>query len=648
MAKKPPYVPQFPVVIAKISDHEVTVNGESIDLNGTPPHQAVISHIALTCAKPLDRPIRVLATDPSGTTRLIVNPDGTTTDIERAEEQKAAAPDARILIPATPALAATLEVNHLENNTVTGTLSNTETGSVETALAVSPEEFRNHAIAEAAQVAQSLSRPIRLHLLEEGNSTVLAVHPDAYTQQMAADGTLGPVQAYEATVVAEDLVRETEVEPAPALVAVPPRPELPPVLPTEAVPVESDHAEILGVHYVPDSEQDQKKDFPTRRALIIGGAAALLLGAGTVALNSLRDGHTNEASAPVDAPTPSSTPTPAPQPPVQGFSVEPAWTTQLTQNKPAFSRDGKYLAMKTDEATVDIIDAGNGKKIASLNSARTFNSDAIATGKGGFAAVINTAEKGPRLLTWAPGAKVQEHDVPAMHSIITRNGRVFISDNIPNLGSAKKTYALDGNALTTFVGPGPGPAPITLTSDAHMLWASLDGKKVPSLIKATRKGKIAREVKVRLPAKGASITQWAACSDTHLLMLWQTTQKKIATLHSVGTGKITATQEYKSAEGERLNIRLSLSGNAAYFAEIWADLETGKFTAPTGTPKEFDTLTFIPGGCQFTTGTEETLWGTNGKTRALPFGSNAIAVTDNAVFLQQGTTLSVHPTTPTN
>ncbi|MGI8647793.1 MAG: ATPase [Acidimicrobiales bacterium] len=76
--------PAYPTVIVQITNAGVLVNGETINVPaGTPPQVAAVRYIAHTVAKPLNRPVRVVANDPQGQTRLVVHPDGHGSNVEQ-------------------------------------------------------------------------------------------------------------------------------------------------------------------------------------------------------------------------------------------------------------------------------------------------------------------------------------------------------------------------------------------------------------------------------------------------------------------------------------------------------------------------------------------------------------------------------------
>jgi len=76
-------VPAHPVVAIYIEDGLVMVDGSAVEHDGMrPPQQAAIDAVARHVAQPLRRPVRAIATDPSGRTSLVVHPDGQVTDVQ--------------------------------------------------------------------------------------------------------------------------------------------------------------------------------------------------------------------------------------------------------------------------------------------------------------------------------------------------------------------------------------------------------------------------------------------------------------------------------------------------------------------------------------------------------------------------------------
>ncbi len=72
-----------PVVAIRIDGDTITVNGASIQHDGTQPlHQVAIHTVAREVAQPLNRPVRAIATDHSGRMALVVHPDGHASDHE--------------------------------------------------------------------------------------------------------------------------------------------------------------------------------------------------------------------------------------------------------------------------------------------------------------------------------------------------------------------------------------------------------------------------------------------------------------------------------------------------------------------------------------------------------------------------------------
>ena len=82
--------PPHPVVAISISDTGITVNGTPVEHDGSQPvHQVAIHAVATQVAQPLNRPVRAIATDPTGRTSLVVHPDGHATNIETLTQEPA-------------------------------------------------------------------------------------------------------------------------------------------------------------------------------------------------------------------------------------------------------------------------------------------------------------------------------------------------------------------------------------------------------------------------------------------------------------------------------------------------------------------------------------------------------------------------------
>lgn len=73
-----------PVVAIALTGETITVNGVRIAHHEAEnPYEVAVHAAARTVAAPLNRPVRVVATDPTGTrTALVVHPDGHTSDIQ--------------------------------------------------------------------------------------------------------------------------------------------------------------------------------------------------------------------------------------------------------------------------------------------------------------------------------------------------------------------------------------------------------------------------------------------------------------------------------------------------------------------------------------------------------------------------------------
>ncbi len=76
-------VPAHPVVSIHIDSGAVTVDRTVVEHDGTQPLQQVATDaVARQIAHQLGRPVRAIATDPSGRTSLVVHPDGHVTDVQ--------------------------------------------------------------------------------------------------------------------------------------------------------------------------------------------------------------------------------------------------------------------------------------------------------------------------------------------------------------------------------------------------------------------------------------------------------------------------------------------------------------------------------------------------------------------------------------
>jgi len=87
-------VPATPVVLINIEADQVTVNGVAVEHDGSRSlHQVGVHAAAERVAQVLQRPVRVIATDATSRTRLVVHPNGTATDLEVLEETHAPVDD---------------------------------------------------------------------------------------------------------------------------------------------------------------------------------------------------------------------------------------------------------------------------------------------------------------------------------------------------------------------------------------------------------------------------------------------------------------------------------------------------------------------------------------------------------------------------
>lgn len=75
-------VAPFPVVVVTIDDNGVAVNGEVVERDpDQSPREAAIDAVSRRVARALRRPVRTVAEDYTGRTRLVVHPDGHVSDV---------------------------------------------------------------------------------------------------------------------------------------------------------------------------------------------------------------------------------------------------------------------------------------------------------------------------------------------------------------------------------------------------------------------------------------------------------------------------------------------------------------------------------------------------------------------------------------
>ncbi|MDN5852423.1 MAG: hypothetical protein L0K86_06155, partial [Actinomycetia bacterium] len=75
-------VAPFPVVVVTIDDNGVAVNGEVVERDpDQSPREAAIDAVSRRIARALRRPVRTVAEDYTGRTRLVVHPDGHVSDV---------------------------------------------------------------------------------------------------------------------------------------------------------------------------------------------------------------------------------------------------------------------------------------------------------------------------------------------------------------------------------------------------------------------------------------------------------------------------------------------------------------------------------------------------------------------------------------
>ncbi|MEJ7831582.1 MAG: hypothetical protein WKF79_01590 [Nocardioides sp.] len=84
MAKRVAGVSPHPLVAIDVVDEEqILINGIALPAGESgDPHQRAVHAVATEVARPLGRPVRARATDPDGTTWLVIHPDGSVSDIE--------------------------------------------------------------------------------------------------------------------------------------------------------------------------------------------------------------------------------------------------------------------------------------------------------------------------------------------------------------------------------------------------------------------------------------------------------------------------------------------------------------------------------------------------------------------------------------
>ena len=76
----------FPVVVVTIDDNGVAVNGEMVERDpDQSPREAAIDAVSRRIARALRRPVRTVAEDYTGRTRLVVHPDGHVSDVAALE-----------------------------------------------------------------------------------------------------------------------------------------------------------------------------------------------------------------------------------------------------------------------------------------------------------------------------------------------------------------------------------------------------------------------------------------------------------------------------------------------------------------------------------------------------------------------------------
>lgn len=72
-----------PTVAIDVRGGAITINGVPVPYDGDGDRYAVAVHeVARRVATPLGRPVRAVATDEDGQTRLVIHPDGEASDVE--------------------------------------------------------------------------------------------------------------------------------------------------------------------------------------------------------------------------------------------------------------------------------------------------------------------------------------------------------------------------------------------------------------------------------------------------------------------------------------------------------------------------------------------------------------------------------------
>ncbi|UYM04717.1 MinD/ParA family ATP-binding protein [Solicola gregarius] len=92
-------VAPFPVVVVTIDDSGVAVNGEIVERDpDQSPREAAIDAVSRRIARALGRPVRTVAEDYTGRTRLVVHPDGHVSDVAALDDGGAGTRQARASI----------------------------------------------------------------------------------------------------------------------------------------------------------------------------------------------------------------------------------------------------------------------------------------------------------------------------------------------------------------------------------------------------------------------------------------------------------------------------------------------------------------------------------------------------------------------
>jgi putative peptide zinc metalloprotease protein len=103
-------VAPFPVIHIAIADQTVRVNGRLVDAGeDLDLHRVAVHAVARDVAQELDRPVRAIATADGNTTRLVIHPDGSATDIESITSQDAATDESDAQAASIAALEASLD-----------------------------------------------------------------------------------------------------------------------------------------------------------------------------------------------------------------------------------------------------------------------------------------------------------------------------------------------------------------------------------------------------------------------------------------------------------------------------------------------------------------------------------------------------------